>query len=109
MKATEAKFLEFLKKSPQFVIPIYQRTYSWTERECRQLWDDIVRTGSNDAVSAHFVGSIVYIEKGLYQLESALSVLQRIQQVVRITGGRWKWVLARKGTAPISTASCGTT
>ncbi len=27
MKATEAKFLEFLKKSPQFVIPIYRRTY----------------------------------------------------------------------------------
>ena len=66
MKATEAKLLEFLKKSPQFVIPIYQRTYCWTEKECRQLWDDIMRTGRNDAVSAHFVGSIVYIEKGLY-------------------------------------------
>ena len=26
MKATEANLLEFLKKSPQFVIPIYQRT-----------------------------------------------------------------------------------
>ena len=43
MKATEAKLLEFLKRSPQFVIPIYQRTYSWTERECQQLWDDIMR------------------------------------------------------------------
>ena len=68
MKATEAKLLEFLKKSPQFVIPIYQRTYSWTEKECRQLWDDILRTGSNDEISAHFVGSIVYIEKGLSQV-----------------------------------------
>ena len=75
MKATEAKFLDFLEKSPQFVIPIYQRTYSWTERECRQLWDDIVRTGSNDAVSAHFVGSIVYIQKGLYQVSSRLPLL----------------------------------
>ena len=46
MKATEVKLLDFLKKSPQFVIPIYQRTYSWTESECRQLWDDILRTGS---------------------------------------------------------------
>lgn len=63
MKATEAKFLDFLKKSPQFVIPIYQRTYSWTEKECRQLWDDIIRTGKDDSVSVHFVGSIVYIEK----------------------------------------------
>ena len=64
VKATEAKFLDYLKNSPQFVIPIYQRTYSWTERECRQLLDDIVRTGSNDAIPAHFIGSIVYIEKG---------------------------------------------
>lgn len=75
MKATEAKFLDFIKKSPQFVIPIYQRTYSWTERECRQLWDDILRTGSNDAISAHFVGSIVYIEKGLYQVTGQTPLL----------------------------------
>lgn len=40
MKATEANLLEFFKTSPQFVIPIYQRTYSWTERECQQLRDD---------------------------------------------------------------------
>ena len=70
MKATEANFLEFLKQSPQFVIPIYQRTYSWTERECRQLWEDILRTGSNDAIAAHFTGSIVYIEKGIYQVST---------------------------------------
>src|SRR5450759_3007138 len=75
MKATEAKLLEFLKKSPQFLIPIYQRTYSWTERECRQLWDDILRTGENDEVSAHFVGSIVYIEKVLYQVTSQSPLL----------------------------------
>ncbi len=75
MKATEAKLLDFLKKSPQFVIPIYQRTYSWTERECRQLWDDILRTGSNDTIAAHFVGSIVYIEKGLYQVSSQSPLL----------------------------------
>src|ERR1700730_16592822 len=75
MKATEAKLLEFLKKSPQFVIPIYQRTYSWTERECQQLWDDIMRAGGNDDISAHFVGSVVYIEKGLYQVSSQSPLL----------------------------------
>ena len=87
MKATEAKFLDFLKKSPQFVIPIYQRTYSWTEHECRQLWDDIVRTGRSDAVSAHFVGSIVYIEKGLYQVssQSPLLVIDGQQRLTTVT------------------------
>jgi uncharacterized protein with ParB-like and HNH nuclease domain len=68
MKATEAKLSKLIRKSPQFVVPIYQRTYSWTEKECRQLWDDVVRAGSNDSISAHFVGSIVYIEKGLYPI-----------------------------------------
>jgi uncharacterized protein with ParB-like and HNH nuclease domain/predicted transport protein len=89
MKATEAKLLDFLKKSPQFVIPIYQRTYSWTERECRQLWDDILRTGSNEGIAAHFVGSIVYIEKGLYQVSSQSPLLvidgqQRLTTVMLI-------------------------
>lgn len=68
MKATEAKLLDFLKKSHQFVIPIYQRTYSWTETQCRQLWDDIMRAGRSEDISAHFIGSIVYIEKGLYHV-----------------------------------------
>jgi uncharacterized protein with ParB-like and HNH nuclease domain/predicted transport protein len=87
MKATEAKLLEFLKKSPQFVIPIYQRIYSWGERECRQLWDDILRTGQNDAVSAHFVGSIVYVEKGLYSVssQSPLLVIDGQQRLTTVT------------------------
>jgi uncharacterized protein with ParB-like and HNH nuclease domain len=87
MKATEAKLLEFLKKSPQFVIPIYQCTYSWGERECRQLWEDILRTGRNDAVSAHFVGSIVYVEKGQYQVssQSPLLVIDGQQRLTTVT------------------------
>lgn len=75
MKATEAKLLALLKKSPQFVVPIYQRTYSWTEKECRQLWDDIVRCGSNDKVAVHFVGSIVYVESGPYQVMDQVPLL----------------------------------
>ena len=84
MKATEAKLLDFLKKSPQFVIPIYQRTYSWTEKEVRQLWDDILRAGQNDDISAHFIGSVVYVEKGLYSI-SAQSPLLVIDGQQRLT------------------------
>ena len=87
MKATEARLLDFLKKSPQFVIPIYQRTYSWSEKECRQLWDDIVRTGKNDQISVHFVGSIVYIEQGLSQVthQSPLLVIDGQQRLTTTT------------------------
>jgi uncharacterized protein with ParB-like and HNH nuclease domain/predicted transport protein len=87
MKASEARLLDLLKKSPQFIIPIYQRTYSWTEKECRQLWDDILRAGSNDSVLAHFVGSIVYIEKDIYQVsnQSPLLVIDGQQRLTTVT------------------------
>jgi len=87
MKATEATLLQFLKKSPQFVIPIYQRTYSWQESECRQLWNDILWAGASDDVSAHFVGSVVYIEKGLYQVSSQtpLLVIDGQQRLTTVT------------------------
>jgi len=68
MKATEANLLEFIKKSNQFSIPIYQRLYSWTEKECERLWNDIITTGSKKDIPSHFIGSIMYIEKGLYQI-----------------------------------------
>ena len=87
MKATEAQLLDLLKKSPQFAIPIYQRTYSWTEKECQQLWHDILRAGSNDAVSVHFVGSIVYIEKGPFTLTShePMLVIDGQQRLTTVT------------------------
>ena len=75
MKATEAKLLTFLQKSTQFIIPIYQRTYSWTEKQCRQLWDDILRAGSSDTIAVHFIGSIVYIEQGLSQVSHRAPLL----------------------------------
>ncbi len=65
MKATETLLFKFLQKSVQFIIPIYQRQYSWSHSQCEQLWSDIIRAGSqNDG--GHFIGSVVYVESGLY-------------------------------------------
>ncbi len=87
MKATEAKLLSFLQKSPQFIVPIYQRTYSWTDKQCRQLWDDILRAGSNDAVPVHFIGSIVYVEQGLSQVthQAPLLVIDGQQRLTTVS------------------------
>jgi uncharacterized protein with ParB-like and HNH nuclease domain/predicted transport protein len=87
MKATEAKLLTFLKNAPQFIIPIYQRTYSWTEKECRQLWDDVLRAGRDDKIDVHFIGSIVYIEQGLSQvvMQSPNLVIDGQQRLTTVT------------------------
>ena len=68
MKATEAKLLQILGAVSQFIIPIYQRTYSWTLKECQQLWADILRAGSSDVIGVHFIGSVVHIDEGLGNL-----------------------------------------
>jgi uncharacterized protein with ParB-like and HNH nuclease domain/predicted transport protein len=75
MKAVETNLLKFLQGTRQFVIPIYQRTYSWSLKECQQLWKDIAHAAKDDAVSGHFVGSIVYIERGLYQVTAVPQLL----------------------------------
>lgn len=63
MKAVDANLLELLKKADRFVVPIYQRVYSWGEAECAQLWNDIIRAGARENLNNHFTGSIVYIER----------------------------------------------
>jgi len=75
MQAKEANFLQFLNGNKQLVIPIYQRTYSWTVEQCRQLWSDIQRVSADEQAAAHFIGSIVYIQKGIYQTTAVPQLL----------------------------------
>lgn len=87
MKATEANLLKFLKKSPQFVIPIYQRNYSWTAEQCRKLWADLMRAGRDATVTAHFIGAIVYVERGLGNIvqQEAMLVIDGQQRLTTST------------------------
>tara|TARA_R110002096_G_scaffold101316_1_gene224001 strand:+ start:7409 stop:9481 length:2073 start_codon:yes stop_codon:yes gene_type:complete len=61
MKAQDLQFTQLLEGSKQFIIPIFQRTYSWEQSHCQQLWADIVRVGKNPELNSHFIGSAVYI------------------------------------------------
>ena len=37
MRAREQNLLELLEGRKQFILPIYQRKYSWKEEDCKQL------------------------------------------------------------------------
>jgi uncharacterized protein with ParB-like and HNH nuclease domain/predicted transport protein len=64
MKASEISLYDFFNGTKQFIIPIYQRNYSWQRKHCEQLWKDIVLTAADEQSSGHFLGSVVYISKG---------------------------------------------
>ena len=47
----------------RYVVPVYQRPYSWGEEQCLQLWDDILACGRSRE-QTHFTGSIVTMQDG---------------------------------------------
>ncbi|GAA7452554.1 DUF262 and DUF1524 domain-containing protein [Helicobacter pylori] len=88
MKADAIKLLDFIGKSQekQFVIPIYQRVYSWEKEHCKQLWDDIIKTGGNDQIEGHFIGSIVFVHDGIYTTNyNELLIIDGQQRLTTIT------------------------
>ncbi|MCU1335912.1 MAG: uncharacterized protein JWO19_1493 [Bryobacterales bacterium] len=50
-----------LDGAKQFIVPIFQRDYSWETKQCLQLWNDIIRVGKDASTKGHFLGSVVYI------------------------------------------------
>lgn len=60
MDARKGNIYEILNGNKQFLIPNYQRFYSWDTEQCKRLWNDIVEM-QKKGKAGHFVGSIVNI------------------------------------------------
>ena len=69
MQVRETTLRELLGGSKQFRVPLFQRTYSWTDRDHALLWRDILRQyeqfvdvqngGGIGSPGGHFIGSFV--------------------------------------------------
>ncbi len=81
---TLSKFMEQNQKN-QFVIPIYQRLYSWEKEQCKQLWDDIIKIGGDDKANSHFIGSILYVLDGIKHSGNPLLIIDGQQRLTTIT------------------------
>ncbi|RVY49670.1 DUF262 and DUF1524 domain-containing protein [Helicobacter pylori] len=86
MDAKATTLLGFFEEhqNNQFVIPIYQRLYSWGKEQCKQLWDDIIKIGGNDKMNGHFIGSILYVLDGNTP-SSPLLIIDGQQRLTTIT------------------------
>lgn len=86
MDAGATTLLRFFEENQnnQFVIPIYQRLYSWEKEQCKQLWDDIIKIGGNDEMNGHFIGSILYVRDGITH-SSPLLIIDGQQRLTTIT------------------------
>lgn len=64
VKAIDQPFPKIISGALQFVIPVFQRDYSWSEENCRQLLQDILLIADVPTGRGHFIGSVVYIPTG---------------------------------------------
>jgi uncharacterized protein with ParB-like and HNH nuclease domain/predicted transport protein len=87
MKASAANFLSLIKGPKQFVIPIYQRTYSWQIAQCSKLLSDIIRISNDPTIPGHFIGSVVYFQESIHTLSDVpqLLVIDGQQRLTTIT------------------------
>lgn len=59
MKGNEIQLYRFMEGSEKrFIIPVYQRNYDWKIKNCKQLFDDLLKI-KEDNRKNHFFGSMV--------------------------------------------------
>jgi uncharacterized protein with ParB-like and HNH nuclease domain len=62
MKASETKLVKIIEGTTQYLVPHFQRPYTWQRKDWETLWDDVdeLRSGAPEASPAeHFIGAIV--------------------------------------------------
>ncbi|MGV9980593.1 GmrSD restriction endonuclease domain-containing protein [Micromonospora wenchangensis] len=60
--AQETTLQRLLEGAKQYQVPLYQRTYSWTELQFARIWDDVcqlARDRADHPGATHFIGSLV--------------------------------------------------
>ena len=50
-----------INRPKQFVIPVFQRDYSWGPEQCDRMWSDVLKSADDDG--QHFLGSFVYVDE----------------------------------------------
>ena len=85
MKAINRPFTEIINGNRQFIIPVFQRDFSWTREQCEQLWRDVKRASAGEPDSGHFMGSIVYIGADLSSAFQSWLLIDGQQRLTTLT------------------------
>ncbi len=59
MQASETKLQKIIEGTQQYIIPLFQRPYSWKKPQWESLWEDVISLYEADNPRPHFMGSIV--------------------------------------------------
>jgi len=84
MNAFKSNIYKYLGGTCQYLIPLYQRTYSWEREQCTRLWNDIVTLHTTHR-EGHFVGSIVRIDEDSAAGSTLAMIIDGQQRLTTLT------------------------
>jgi uncharacterized protein with ParB-like and HNH nuclease domain/predicted transport protein len=84
MNAFKSSIYKYLSGTCQYLIPLYQRTYSWEREQCARLWSDIINLHSTHR-EGHFVGSIVRIDEDSAAGSTLAMIIDGQQRLTTLT------------------------
>ncbi|MBN1668159.1 MAG: DUF262 domain-containing protein [Anaerolineales bacterium] len=68
MKASEAKLQAILNSPNCYIVPVFQRYYSWGRDNWEQLWGDItelLENSQDNPAATHFLGTLVFVPESM--------------------------------------------
>ncbi len=84
MDAFKSDIYSYLGGNCHYIIPLYQRAYSWKKENCIRLWNDIVRLHKENR-EGHFVGSIVRIDESAPAGTTIAMIIDGQQRLTTLT------------------------
>lgn len=61
MEASPARVIQYFNGEKQNLIPLFQRPYTWKEKDWQTLWDDLMVQYEVGDTGTHFMGAIVSV------------------------------------------------
>lgn len=88
MQAINAPFAKIINGTSQFVIPVFQRDYSWTEAQCTRLWQDIQGVAFDARESKFWLhatqdGGVYVPISDAEDLHGALAIVRQVREIAR--------------------------
>lgn len=85
MKADNITLQGILNSPNRYIIPVFQRYYSWQKPEWSQLWENILELREKDALPNHFMGALVFVPEEAETNHPSYLIIDGQQRLVTLS------------------------
>ncbi len=83
LEAKQQTIFDMFNGNSKYIIPPYQRAYSWDEEQCSELFEDIKNSFLNENDEGYFIGNIVIAKSS--EIKDSSEVIDGQQRLITLT------------------------